>query len=180
MKRLFFCILFVFPFLAISQNIVEDKLTSDGHFITTSYLPIYTATNGKSGNISLGVAYNESMHTFFSLNLQMVNEEDLSIPQGASLQLLSNEGRTILLRNAIFVDDKQTQLNNNIITISYGLQYNEKELANLDEIMNERIIKIRVETKNGIIEKNIDDNNFSIAVHDCFETLRIHLESMKM
>ena len=182
MKRiLFIYILMMYVLCVDSQTIAKDETTANGRFITTTFMPAYD-DHGHRGNVSLGIAYNQSMQTFFSLNLQLENEGDLAIDKGNTLQLITIDGNIILLRNSQnkSSDSYESTTNAHCVSIAYGVQYNEKELANLDEIMNERIVKIKVETNNGIIEREISDNNFSKSIYSCFQILKKHLEDLRM
>ena len=164
-----------------AQTIAADENTPDGHFITTTMQPVYTTNSGSRGQISLGVAFNKAMNTFFSLNLKMENEIQNSIEKGSTLQLITNTGEVILLRNAAYTAQSEKNAGDSgAVTISYGVQYNEKELADLDKIMNERIVKIKVETSKGIIEREIKDNLFARSVHNCYLVLKKHLEEIKL
>lgn len=173
-------IIFLESILCLSaQTILTDEETENGYFISTTMQDVYNE-NGKNGSISLGVAYNEAMQTFFSLNLQLSNEEKVSIKAGNTLQLITFDGEIILLRNTLnMTPDKYINEGRSVI-ISYGVQYNEQELADLDHIMNEHIVKIKIETDNGIIEHNIENNEFSKSVYQCFSVLKKHLESKKL
>ena len=66
MKRiLFIYILMMYVLCDIdSQTIAKDETTANGRFITTTFMPAYD-DHGHRGNVSLGIAYNQSMQTFF-------------------------------------------------------------------------------------------------------------------
>ncbi len=157
-----------------AQGIAVDEGDLNGRFITTEFLPFYMQKNGSAGSLSLGVAYNTSMQTLFCLNLKLEDESNIRINKGSSLQLITNEGEIVVLHNT---SDITTTGNSTIV--SYGVQYNERELADLDMIMNERIVKIKIETEKGILEKEVTGNLFSKSVYSCFIVLKNYLEKQK-
>ena len=162
----------------VAQEILNDETLDGNHFVTTSMLPVYSEGD-KTGRVSLGVAYNESLQAFFSLNLELTNETKCNIREGNTLQLITFDGEIILLKNTLTMTlDKYINSGKSVI-ISYGVQYNEKELADLDQIMNENITKLRIETDNGIIERKIKDNEFSKAIYNCFVVLKDNLENKR-
>lgn len=180
MKRLANSILLILLF--VNSITAQDITTTDnykgGYFISTTMLDVYQMED-KTGRVSLGVAYNEALQSFFSLNLELTNEGNNDFREGNVLQLITSEGEIIILHNSCTLTSEQYTNGGKSIIISYGVQYNEKELVNLDKIMNEYITKIKIETDNGIIERNIENNRFSISIYKCFTALKKHLESMK-
>lgn len=176
MKRLL--LIYIFIGFAINnifaQTIILDESSEAGTIVTTSALPVYHEAN-ENGKISLGIAYNKAMQTFFSLNLHIDNSQEIIVKKGNVIQLIAQSGEVFVLYNT------ETSLSeSNHITISYAVQYNEKELADLDRIMNERIIKVRIETADDIFERNIENNSFSRAVYNCFSVLKNHLEKKRL
>ena len=186
-KNLYFCqnidymksyIITILLFFAITpsfaQKIAIDEENENGKFIATEFLPTFWSTQSGNGSVSLGVAYNTAMQTLFCLNLKLENTPNFEIKKGSALQLITNEGEIIVLHNT---SDIQA-IDKNII-VSYGVQYNEKELADLDKIMNERIVKLKIETSKGIQEQEINSNMFSKSVYSCFVVLKDYHEKYK-
>lgn len=176
MKSYILTILLFFTLLqpSFAQKIAIDEETENGIFITTDFLPIFWSTKSGNGSVSLGVAYNTAMQTLFCLNLKLEEVPNFEIKKGSALQLITNEGEIIVLHNT---SDIQA-IDKNII-VSYGVQYNDKELADLDKIMNERIVKLKIETSNGVQEQEINNNMFSKSVYSCFIVLKNYLEKYK-
>lgn len=176
MKQIFLDILIIFSIIPsiYGQKIALVDENSNGRFISTDFLPIYKSGNRATGSVSLGVAYNTAMQTIFCLNLRLENESNISISKGSALQLLTEEGESIVLHNTSDI----TEVDHTLI-VSYGVQYNEVELADLDKVMNERIVKIKIETDNGIIERDITDNLFSQSVYKDFIVLKDYLEKQR-
>lgn len=176
MKSYIITILLFFSFLhqATAQKIAIDEANENGMFVTTDFQPVFWSTKSGNGSVSLGVAYNTAMQTLFCLNLKLDQTPDLVLRKGSALQLITSEGEIIVLHNT---SDIQA-VDKNII-VSYGVQYNDKELADLDKIMNERIVKIKIETDKGVQEQEIKNNLFSKSVYSCFIILKNHLEQNK-
>lgn len=179
MRQFIFNILILFSVAssAFAQKIAIDEENAYGKFIATDFMPIYNADNGTTGSLSLGVAYNSAMQTLFCLNLKVSKEQNIKISKGSALQVITNEGEIIVLHNTSDIADADP-IDNSVI-VSYGVQYNEIELASLDKIMNERIVKIKIETDNGILTKDITNNMFSKSVYSCFIILKNYLERIK-
>lgn len=175
-------ILYIFALLvlvpsSLAQEIAIDEENANGKFVATNFLPVYQGENGTAVELSLGVAYNTAMQTLFCLNLKVLNEQNLHISKGSALQLVTKDGQIIVLHNTSDIESSNSTANS--IIVSYGVQYNEVELANLDQIMNERITKIKIETDNGILVKDVINNRFSKSVYSCFLILKKHLESIR-
>ncbi|MBP3716553.1 MAG: hypothetical protein IKP81_08125 [Paludibacteraceae bacterium] len=157
-----------------AQKIAVDEENENGVFIATDFLPTFWSNNSGNGSVSLGVAYNTAMQTLFCLNLKLENAPGFEIKKGSALQLITNEGEIIVLHNTSDIQavDKK-------IIVSYGVQYNEKELADLDKIMNERIVKLKIETDKGIQEQEVANNLFSKSVYSCYIVLKDYLEKYR-
>jgi len=179
MKRLYILITFTLfiSLMGYSQKITYDKTDEEGsRVILTSEESIYTGwTNSAALNMGV-VTYGKNNADSLLVIFLTLNEGILQFEKGRKLLLKCQNGDIIELQNTreIGAGDYKS----NVTSSGTSPQYSVTE-EQIQKIIDGNIVKIRIETNTGELDRDIKKNKFSKAVANDYPFLKERLKKQK-
>lgn len=183
MKRLYILITFMFliSLMGYSQKIIYDKTDEQGsRIILTSDEDIYTGWTHAAALSMAVVTYGKNnAELLFYIDLTL-NEGIFQFAKGRKLLLKCQNGDIIELQNTKEIGAGDYKFN---VTSSGTYYYTSPNYSVTEEqiqkIIDDNIVKIRIETDTGELDRDIKKNNFSKAVANDYQFLKERLKEQK-
>lgn len=170
MKSLFLALLLLLSATSHAQTTKNNNVFSE----TSSYRNIYTLWLSAAAASMSCTKYD---NTYYTINLTL-NEDRYTFESGKLLLLKLSNGQVITLRNIKTIGPNdytyiETEFGHNIYTYPvYAVT--EKQIQ---QIINGKVVKIRIETDNGYLDRTIKRNKFSKVITQSYNSLQEKLEA---
>lgn len=164
MKKLLFLLSVVLlPMYANAQKIVKDIVNKDNsRIISTSYGRLYTKT-ASGGNVGLALFLPEGGEPSYLINLEL-GEGDLSVNEGQIMAVKLSNGEIIEVKCV----DSDNEMVKFLDISHYPFHYVDRtylsyncDKATISKIAESEVVKIRIESTDGYIDRNIKGNKMS-------------------